>query len=227
MRHALPASIAGALTIAFTAGAARADDTSDTALAAELFTEGRQLMAAGDYAAACPKLAESQSLSPAADTAFDLGVCYQKASQAAFKVAHDLARSSEEGAAVAPMPALTETVPPSTGQTQRVVGLTVGGAGLAGLVVGVIVGLDAKSKYDDATSSCGSNLCASPSGYAEVKSAQNLATAADVSLIVGAAALGAGAIVFFTAPRPKASPAPTLGLGPASQGAGLAVDGRF
>jgi hypothetical protein len=46
------------------------------ARAAALFTEeGRQLMAAGDYAAACPKLAESQSLEPAADTALDLGIC--------------------------------------------------------------------------------------------------------------------------------------------------------
>ena len=74
-------------------------------------------MAAGDYAAACPKLAESQSLEPAADTALDLGICYQNASQAAFKLAHDLARSTEDGAAVAPQPvAMEEAAPPATGK---------------------------------------------------------------------------------------------------------------
>lgn len=55
------------------AGAAKADDKSDPIRAARLFDEGRRLMIAADYAGACPKLAESQALDPAPDTAFDLG----------------------------------------------------------------------------------------------------------------------------------------------------------
>jgi len=182
-------------------------------------------MAAGDYAAACPKLAESQSLEPAADTALDLGICYQNASQAAFKLAHELAHSTEDGAAIAPPPvAMQEMATPATGQTQRTVGLVIGGVGVVGVVVGAIAGFVAKSKFDDLP--CNGNVCP-PSAVAELESAQSLARAATVSVVAGAAALGGGAIVFFTAPRPKTSPAPTLGLGPAVQGAGLAVAGQF
>jgi serine/threonine-protein kinase len=228
MRLVLPASLASALTVLITASLAHAQATSDDVRAAALFTEGRQLMAAGDYAAACPKLAESQALAPAADTALDLAICYQYASQAAFKVAHDLSHSSEQGTAVAaPSVALSETPPPTTGQTQRTVGLVIGGAGLVGVVAGVILGVDAKLKYDHISSSSecnGGNVC-NPSAVAALDSARALATASTVSVIAGAAVLGGGAIVFFTAP--KTSPAPTLGLGPAAQGAGLAAVGRF
>ena len=100
----------------------------------------------------------------------------------------------------------------------------IGGVGVVGVVVGVIAGLAAKSKVDDLP--CNGNVCPS-SAVAEIASAHSLAQAATVSLVAGAAALGGGAIVFFTAPRPKPSPAPTLGLGPAVQGAGLAVVGQF
>jgi hypothetical protein len=55
--HPFPLSVASALTVIVVAVAASADDKSDVAHAAALFEEGRQLMAAEDYAAACPKLA--------------------------------------------------------------------------------------------------------------------------------------------------------------------------
>jgi hypothetical protein len=228
MRSVLSASIATAVAVLFTPSVARAEDTADSARAAALFTEGRELMAAGDCAAACPKLAESQALAPAADTALDLAICYQKASQAAFKAAHELAHATEEGTAIAAPPAaLQETAPPTTGQTQRTVGLVVGGAGLAGVVAGVILALEAKSKWDDVTSSqCHGNFC-NMSAIAQVSSAEGLARASTISLLAGAGVLGGGALVFFTAPRPKTSSAPTLGLGPAAQGAGLAAMGQF
>jgi hypothetical protein len=227
--HPAPASLACALAVVLAARVAEAQDTPDAVRAAALFAEGRQLMAAGDYAAACPKLAESQSLEPAADTALDLGICYQNASQAAFKVAHDLARSTEGSGVVAPPApaALPDASSPATGQTQRTVGLVIGGAGVAGIVVGAIVGIAAKARYDDVTRSCNGNVCPSATGVEELNSAMSMARAATVSLVAGAAALAGGAIVFFTAPRPKTSSAPTLGLGPAVQGAGLAVAGRF
>jgi hypothetical protein len=91
----------------------------------------------------------------------------------------------------------------------------------------VIVGIAAKAKYDDASSSCNGNVCPTVSGVEQLNSAASMARAATVSLGAGAAALAGGAIVFFTAPKPKSSSAPTLGLGPAVQGAGLAVAGRF
>src|SRR5581483_8170459 len=155
---------------------------------------------------------------------FDLGLCYQKASQEAFKVAHDMAGSPESGAGAAPALAVAP-VPeaPSPGQTQRVVGLIVGGAGVAALVGGAITGVMAKSAYDNALSH--GAVPTAGAVASQVASAYDLATASTISFIAGAAALGTGAVIFFTAP--KARPIGAVGLGPAAEGAGLAVAGRF
>jgi len=55
----------------------------DPVAADALFRQARSLMKEGNYAAACPKLAESQRLDPAAGTGINLGDCYQKTGQLA------------------------------------------------------------------------------------------------------------------------------------------------
>lgn len=223
MRSSL-VTAAGTLVVVLAASVASADETPDAVRAAALFAEGRRLMAAEDYAAACPKLAESQALAPAADTALDLGMCYEKASQAAFKAAHELARPSEPGSGPISAPSLA-LMPdaPKARQTQRVVGLAIGGVGLAGIVTGVITAVMAKSATDNMTVMCPNHLCSTPAALSQYNSAQHLTSASDISLIAGGVALGAGAIVFFTAPTSKT----VVGLGPATEGAGLLVAGRF
>lgn len=52
--------------------------TRDPATADALFREARSLMKQGDHASACPKLADSQRLDPAAGTAINLGDCLEK-----------------------------------------------------------------------------------------------------------------------------------------------------
>ncbi len=227
--RSVPLSVAGALALVLSAGVASADEAPDAVRAGTLFAEGRQLMAAGDYAAACPKLAESQALDPAADTALDLGICYQKASEQAFKAAHDLAGSSEAGTPPAQVPSRVlapVAEEPSPGGTQRAVGLTIGGAGVGGLVVGVITAVMAKSANDNLRAMCPNYTC--PAGAVpEMRSASSLSTVSTISFVAGAAVLGTGAVVFFTAPRSRTGAGATVGLGPASEGAGLALGGHF
>jgi hypothetical protein len=57
------------------AGSARADGPADAAAAQTLFDDAKALMKNGDYAAACPKLDESERLQPAGGTLMFLGLC--------------------------------------------------------------------------------------------------------------------------------------------------------
>lgn len=52
--------------------------SADPVLAETLFQSGREALAAGDLATACPKLAESQRLDPAGGTVLLLGLCLEK-----------------------------------------------------------------------------------------------------------------------------------------------------
>jgi serine/threonine-protein kinase len=55
----------------------------DAATAEALFREGRTLMEAGNYAAACPKLEESYAQDPATGTLLALGICEERAGRTA------------------------------------------------------------------------------------------------------------------------------------------------
>ncbi len=111
------------LAFAVAPAVARAQSASDQAAATALFKQGRDLMAAGKYADACPKLAESQRMDPGAGTLLNLATCYEKNGQLAsawttYQDAASAAQKAGEGdrvkAARAKVAALEPTLPTLT-----------------------------------------------------------------------------------------------------------------
>ena len=114
---------------------AQAPVENDRVLAQSLFEQGKKLMQAGDYDAACPKLEASQRMDPAGGTLINLALCHEKQGKTAtawadFKAALGVARrdgrrdrieaAEQHIAALEPMlPRLTVSV------SERVQGLVV------------------------------------------------------------------------------------------------------
>lgn len=93
----------------------------DVAAAQLLFDEGRRRIAQGDYAGACPKLAESQRLSPAVGTEFNLADCWEHvgklaSSWAAFLEVADLTHKRGEGEREQAARARADAVAPRLGR---------------------------------------------------------------------------------------------------------------
>jgi hypothetical protein len=111
-----------------------------------------------------------------------------------------------------------DTASPPTGDTQRIVGIVLGGAGLASLAVGGLLALSAKNKYNDSLGFCtkeNPNLC-NATGVQERNDARSEGNVATVFVGAGGALLAAGVVTWLTAPH-AAKPAtglqvvPTLG----------------
>ena len=89
--------------------------------------------------------------------------------------------------------------------TRRTVAVATAGAGLVGLGVGTYFSFAAKTAYDRSNGGqpphCVNNQC-DPTGLHDRGDAFDKATVSTVSLVVGAAALAGGALLYFTAPTP-------------------------
>jgi hypothetical protein len=99
----------------------------------------------------------------------------------------------------------------------RTLGLIGAGVGAIGLGAGAVFGLRAIGKKDAAEAHCDAeNVCAQE-GIDLQEEGVTAGTISTVAFAVGAAALGAGAVLFFTAPAPAQTAGPpraTLGVGP-------------
>ncbi len=127
--------------------------------------------------------------------------------------------------ATASRPVLTtagksESISSDSGATRRTLAVIVGGAGIVGIGVGTVLGLSAKSTFDDADAECNADGFCTREGVALRDDAVSRGNVATVVFGVGSAALIGGAVLWFTAPSETdtAARAPAarmqLGVGP-------------
>jgi hypothetical protein len=128
-----------------------------------------------------------------------------------------------------PAPPLAPPSEPSApGKTQRIASYALAGAGVIGIGVGSAFGLMASSSYNQARTDCGTGCSATSKAQSEKSSADTDATVSTVAFVAGGAALVAGVVLFFTAPKgteEKAAVSLVPSAGPSS--AGLSLSGRF
>jgi len=107
-----------------------------------------------------------------------------------------------------PEPAQAAVSPPSSGGTQKTLGLIIGGAGVVGFGVGTVLAFGAKSKFDDGMAYCNGDVC-KQEGVDLRDKAYSQGTIATIVGGVGLAAIATGAVLYLTAPSgaPKQSSA--------------------
>ena len=126
------------------------------------------------------------------------------------------------------MPAEPAREGPTAWPTLRIAGASIAALGLVGVGVGSVLGLSAKSSYDDSNKDghCLSDNRCDATGKQRRSDASGLATGATIAFVAGSAALIGGAILFFAAPTDKKSGlrvVPVLG----QRDAGVVVMRRF
>jgi hypothetical protein len=107
--------------------------------------------------------------------------------------------------------------PPSYWTPQRTLGVALGGVGVAAVVGGGLLGLVAKGHYADARGQCTDAPSVCPQAAVDQSNgAYSLATGATVTFVLGMAFAASGAVVFFTAPTPRApaEASPSVALSP-------------
>jgi len=116
------------------------------------------------------------------------------------------------------------------GGAMRIAGLSVGGAGLVGVVLGAGFGIDAIKTYDAALATCENEnptLCTFE-GVGLQRDASRSALVSTVAISVGAAALAGGVLLYFLAPanEPAAS-VPKVGAWVDANGAFFSLGGAL
>jgi hypothetical protein len=136
--------------------------------------------------------------------------------------------------APAPPPPLAAPPPPKpappNGDTQRLIGVIVGGVGVVGLGLGTYFGLHAISKNKDAKPFCTrGTVCYSEQGVSLTNDAKTSADISDIAFVAGAAALAGGVVLYLTAPSNHAEQVSRLRLAPAvgPNSAGAMLGGQF
>jgi hypothetical protein len=104
--------------------------------------------------------------------------------------------------------------------TQRTLALVSGGVGVAGLVVGSVFGFKAMSNKNEADKTCNGSACTSPDGVQAGNDAHSAGTISTIGMVVGAAGVAGGLVLWFTAPSGSKA---QVGISPT----GVTLAGRF
>ncbi len=113
-------------------------------------------------------------------------------------------------------------------RTQRILGAVGAGAGAAGMIVGVVVGLVAKGQYDGSEPHCQEDLC-DAEGLRIRADARGLGNVGTGVFVAGAVLAAAGVVVILTAPSSPAKagalswPASGKGASPAAAWSGVGI----
>jgi hypothetical protein len=99
------------------------------------------------------------------------------------------------------------------GSKLRPYSYVVGGIGVASLAVFAVYGLIDNSTYSDLQSKCPHNACP-PGTQSEVDAGRTQQTVANVSLVIGAVGVAAGATLFVLSLSPRSSPSTGLVMAP-------------
>jgi hypothetical protein len=158
-----------------------------------------------------------------------------------FKIAVELAKAETKSIDVPPLavdpnaaarreePASSEapTAPVRASPARRIAGEIAIGAGVLALGAGVYFGVRTMSLWSDANAHCPNDIC-SQRGEQLTQDARTAARAADVTIGIGVAALGAGALLLLTSVGTSSSPARVgVAFAAASQGGRLLLDGAW
>jgi hypothetical protein len=141
-------------------------------------------------------------------------------------IAADGERVSFDVPALEPLPSVATPTATTTSSsewpTQRTGAIVLAGVGVVGAGVGTFFGLRARSRWNDALSTCTSIGC-SADGAAEGRNAQRDGILSTIAFGVAGSAFVGAAILWFTAPHRVVDVAPTAAPG----FAGVSIGGAF
>jgi len=105
--------------------------------------------------------------------------------------------------------------PPNESSSTRsdprmIAAIAAGAVGVVGVVTGSIFGVRSMSKHNESDKYCSGSRCWDPRGVEAMDQARSAGTVSTVAFVIGAAGLGAGAVLWFT--RPSESESGALGV---------------
>lgn len=113
----------------------------------------------------------------------------------------------DTAALVAPAPAPVGAEPPRSASAGRTVGYVLGGAGIVGLAVGSVFGLNAISKNNESQDNCRTQSLCTAYGLELRQDARDAATISTIGFVGGAILLGSGITFLVLSPDRESSPA--------------------